>query len=105
MNRDEIVDSTYRSALALNRVKMERGLITRQTYDQVEKRILFSLDVVAKIDAAMKMGVTERERKIGELRIDVEKNISTIGEKKELEWPTAMLRMNFFNIIRTLSQR
>ncbi len=57
MNRDEIVDSTYRSALALNRVKMERGLITRQTYDQVEKRILFSLDVVDKIDAAMKMGV------------------------------------------------
>ena len=105
MNRDEIVDSTYRSALALNRVKMERGLITRQTYDQVEKRILFSLDVVDKIDAAMKMGVLERERSIGELRIDVEKNISTIGEKKELEWPTAMLRMNFFNIIRTLSQR
>jgi B12-binding domain/radical SAM domain protein len=105
MNRDEIVDSTYRGALALNRVKMERGLITRQTYDQVEKRILFSLDVVAKIDAAMKMGVVERERSIGELRIDVEKNISTIGEKKELEWPTAMLRMNFFNIIRTLSQR
>lgn len=53
----------------------------------------------------MKMGVVERERSIGELRIDVEKNISTIGEKKELEWPTAMLRMNFFNIIRTLSQR
>jgi B12-binding domain/radical SAM domain protein len=105
MNRDEIVDSTYRSALALNRVKMERGLITRQTYDQVEKRILFSLDVVDKIDAAMKMGVMERARSIGELRIDVEKNMSTIGEKKELEWPTAMLRMNFFNIIRTLSQR
>ncbi|MGA2110048.1 MAG: TIGR04190 family B12-binding domain/radical SAM domain protein, partial [Syntrophorhabdales bacterium] len=105
MNRDEIVDSTYRGALALNRVKMERGLIARQTYDQVEKRILFSLDVVDKIDAAMKMGVIDRAKRIGELRIDMEKNISTIGEKKELEWPTAMLRMNFFNIIRTLSQR
>ncbi len=104
MNRDEIVDSTYRSALALNSVKMERGLITRQTYDRVEKRILFSLDVVDKIDNAMKMGAAEREKGIGELRIDVAKNIGTIGEKKELEWPMGMLRMNFLNIIRTLSK-
>lgn len=104
MNRDEIVDATYRSALSLNRVKMERGLITSQTFDEVEKRILFSLDVVAKIDAAMKTGGAERERRIGELRIDVATNISTIGEKRELEWPVAMLRMNFFKILRTLSQ-
>ncbi len=35
----------------------------------------------------------------------MEKNVSTIGEKKELEWPTGIFRMNFFNIIRTLTGR
>ena len=41
MNRDEIVDATYRSALALNKVKMAHGLITKATFEEVEKRILF----------------------------------------------------------------
>jgi B12-binding domain/radical SAM domain protein len=103
MNRDEIVDSTYRSALSLNKVKMEHGLITRAVYDQVEKRILFSLKVVDEIDRAMAMEKAERDRRIAELRIDVQKNISTIGEKNELEWPTGLLRMNFFKILKTLA--
>jgi B12-binding domain/radical SAM domain protein len=105
MNRDEIADSTYRAALSLNRVKMERGLISKAVYGQVEKRILFSLKVVDDIDRAMTMEKSDREKRIGELRIDVAKNISTIGEKKELEWPTGILRMNFLNILRTLAGR
>jgi hypothetical protein len=105
MNRDEIVDSTYRSALALNKVKMEHGLISPTTYEQVEKRIIFSLKVVDEIDRAMAMERPDREKRIAELRIDVQKNISTIGEKKELEWPTGILRMNFFKILRTLVGR
>ena len=102
MNRDEIVDSTYRSALALNKVKMEHGLITRQTYRPGgEEDPLFPRR--GRQDRRRhEDGPGERERRIGELRIDVEKNISTIGEKKELEWPTGMLRMNFFNIMKTL---
>ncbi len=102
MNRDEIVDSTYRAAISLNKVKMDRGLISRAVYNEVEQRALFSLRIVDEIDRAMTMDKNEREKRIAELRIDVQKNISTIGEKKELEWPTGMLRMNFFNIIRTL---
>jgi B12-binding domain/radical SAM domain protein len=105
MNRDEIVDSTYRSALALNRVKMDHGIITKAVYEQVEKRVLFSLDVVAEIDKAMAMEKPDKERRIAQLKIDVDKNISTIGEKKELEWPTGILRMNFFNIFKTLVGR
>jgi B12-binding domain/radical SAM domain protein len=105
MTRDEIVDSTYRSALALNKVKMEHGIITEAVYDRVEKRILFSLDVVAEIDKAMVMTEADREKRIAQLKIDVEKNISTIGEKKELEWPTGLLRMNFFNILKSLVKR
>ncbi len=102
LNRDEIVDSTYRSALALNRVKADHGLISKAVYDAVEKRIAFSLDTVAKIDRAMEMDGADRQKRIAELRIDVEKNISTIGEKKELEWPTGLLRMNFLRVMRTI---
>jgi B12-binding domain/radical SAM domain protein len=105
MNRDEIVDSTYRSALALNKVKMNHGIITKAVYEQVEKRVLFSLDVVAEIDKAMAMEKSAKEKRIAQLKIDVDKNISTIGEKKELEWPTGLLRMNFFNILKTLVKR
>jgi B12-binding domain/radical SAM domain protein len=105
MNRDEIVDATYNSALALNKVKMKHGLISRETFDEVEKRILFSLEVVRKIDEAMAMDPAEREKRISELRIDVGKNISTIGEKQELEWPTGIVRMNLFRIMKTLMGR
>lgn len=105
MNRDEIVDATYRSALALNRVKMKHGIITRETYDEVEKRILFSLEVVGKIDEAMAMEPAERSMRISDLRIDVQKNINTIGEKRELEWPTGIVRMNLFKIMKTLMGR
>jgi B12-binding domain/radical SAM domain protein len=105
MSRDEIVDSTYRAALALNNVKVAHGLIPAETYRQVEKKIQFSLDAVEAIDRLMEMDGPDKERKLAELRIDMEKNISTIGEKKELEWPTGILRMNLFNILRTLAGR
>ena len=105
MSRDEIVDSTYHAALALNKVKMAHGLISRDVYRELEKRIAFSLDTVSAIDRAMEMDPADRERRVAELRIDVEKNIGTIGEKKELEWPTGILRMNFFNILKTLIGR
>ena len=51
------------------------------------------------------MGPDERKIRIDELRIDVKKNISSIGEKRELEWPTGLLRMNLFNIVKTLVGR
>jgi B12-binding domain/radical SAM domain protein len=105
MNRDEIVDSTYQAALSLNRVKAAHGLISRRTCEEVEGRIRFSLDTVAEIDRAMEMDPADRAKRIAELRIGVEKNISTIGEKKELEWPTGIVRMNLFNIIRALAGR
>jgi len=50
----------------------------------------------------MGMDKAEREKAIAALRIDVEKNMSTIGEKKELEWPTGLLKVNLFNIIKTI---
>jgi hypothetical protein len=105
MSRDEIVDSTYHGALALNKVKMAHGLISTDVYRELEKKIAFSLDTVSAIDRIMEMDPADRGPRVAELRIDVEKNVGSIGEKKELEWPTGILRMNFFNILRTLAGR
>ena len=105
LTRDEIVDATYQAALNLNAVKMGHGLISSDTFFKIEKRILFSLDTMAKIDEVMEMEEEDREERLAELRIDVENNISTIGEKKELQWPTGILRMNFLNILKTMMGR
>ncbi len=105
MSRDEIVDSTYHASLALNQVKRAHGLISTDVYRELEKKITFSLDAVAAIDRIMAMDPEDRPLKVAELRIDMAKNVGATGEKKELEWPTGMLRMNFFNILKTLAGR
>jgi hypothetical protein len=84
---------------------MARGLISTDVYRELEKKIAFSLDAVSAIDRIMEMDPADRPRKVAELRIDVEKNVGATGEKKELEWPTGILRMNFFNILKTLAGR
>ncbi len=86
-------------------MKTAHGLISKDVYRELEKKIVFSLDTVSAIDRAMEMDPADRERRVEELRIDVEKNVGTIGEKKELEWPTGIFRMNFFNIFKTLIGR
>ncbi len=105
MNRDEIVDSTYHASLALNRVKMAHGLISSDVYRELEKKIAFALDTVKAIDRIMGMDPADRPRELAELRIDVAKNVGSTLEKKELEWPTGILRMNFFNILKSLARR
>ncbi len=66
MSRDEIVDSTYHGALALNKVKAAHGLISKDVYRELEKKIVFSLDTVGAIDRAMEMDPADRKRRIEE---------------------------------------
>jgi len=105
MSRDEIVDSTYHASLALNKVKMAHGLISADAYRGLEKKIAYSLDTVGAIDRIMEMDPADRKRRVAELRIEVEKNVGATSEKKELGWPTGILRMNFCNILKTLAGR
>jgi B12-binding domain/radical SAM domain protein len=110
MTRDEIVSSTYEAGKRLNRLKAELGLIDRKTAESVEKRIEGAIQVMKEIDRIMALpDPKERESALdsnvnGSLSLRTY-SMSTVCEKKELEWPTRFIRMNFFKIIKTLLTR
>ncbi len=110
MTRDEIVSSTYEAGKRLNRLKAEFGLVNRKTAESVERRIEGAVRMMKEIDRIMALP----DAKERELALDPNLNgrlslhtysMSTVCEKKELEWPTRFIRMNFFKIIKTLLTR
>jgi hypothetical protein len=110
MDRDAIVTSTYEAGKRLNRLKAEFGLIDPKTAASVEMRIEKAVNVMKEIDRVMILpDPTERERALDLIsrgRSSLEAySMSTVCEKKELEWPTQFIRMNFFKILKTLLER
>ncbi len=110
MNRDEIVASTYESGRRLNRLKAEFGLIDAKTAEAVETRIDRALQVLKEIDAILSLADPEkRESALKEMLNRPQSlqqySMSTVCEKRELEWPTRFIRMNFFKILKTLMSR
>jgi B12-binding domain/radical SAM domain protein len=110
MSRDEIVASTYEAGRRLNRLKAEFGLIDRKTAESVDQRIEGVVQMMKEIDRIIALP----DEKARELALDPNLNgrlslyaysMSTVCEKKELEWPTRFIRMNFFKIIKTLLTR
>jgi B12-binding domain/radical SAM domain protein len=110
MNRDEIVYSTYEAGKRLNRLKAEFGLIDPKTAESVEVRLEGAVQMMKEIDQIMTLpNVREREialESISSGRLSLQHySMSTICEKKELEWPTRFIRMNFIKILKTLLAR
>ena len=110
MTRDDIVYSTYEAGKRLNRLKAEFGLIDRKTADAIEKRIETAVTMMKEIDRIVALdGPRDGEREwdadlMGRLSLD-RYSMSTVCGKKELEWPTRFLRMNFFRILKTILMR
>jgi len=110
MDRNEIVASTYESGKRLNRLKAEFGLIDKKTAESVEMRIEKALHMMEEIDRIMAMpDLKERESALGSMLNRPQSlqnySMSTVCEKRELEWPTRFIRMNLFKIIKTLIAR
>jgi B12-binding domain/radical SAM domain protein len=110
MSRDEIVYSTYEAGKRLNRLKAQFGLIDPKTAESVELRLEGSVRMMKEIDRIMALpDVGEREgilESIASGRHSLRHySMSTICEKKELEWPTRFIRMNFLKIFKTLLMR
>jgi B12-binding domain/radical SAM domain protein len=110
MNRDEIVYSTYEAGKRLNRLKAQFGLIGPKTAESVEGRLEGSVRMMKEIDRIMALpDAGERESLLESLSCGSQSlrhySMSTICEKKELEWPTQFIRMNFFKIFKTLLMR
>ena len=110
MNRDEIVYSTYEAGKRLNRLKAQFGLIGPKTAESVESRLEGSVRMMKEVDRIMALpDAGEREGLLESLSCGSQSlrhySMSTICEKKELEWPTQFIRMNFFKIFKTLLMR
>jgi B12-binding domain/radical SAM domain protein len=110
MNRDEMVYSTYEAGKKLNRLKAEFGLIDRKTAESVEVRIERAVRMMKEIDRVMAFpNEKERESTLESILNEPFSlqtySISTVCEKKELEWPTRFIRMNLIKIIKTLLAR
>ncbi|RPJ08518.1 MAG: TIGR04190 family B12-binding domain/radical SAM domain protein, partial [Deltaproteobacteria bacterium] len=110
MDRDAIVYSTYEAGKRLNRLKAEFGLVSRKTAETIETRIEKAVQMMKEIDRIMALpDPKERDQALnpdwkGASTLH-RYSMSTVCEKRELEWPTRFYRMNFFKILKTLLTR
>ena len=109
MNRDDIVDATYESALGLNQVKREFGVMDTKAADRIEARIRRAMAIMKRVDAVVALrDPAERERRLFALKSEVDgASISTVCDTRELEWSLGRNIMRFrpLNILRIALSR
>jgi B12-binding domain/radical SAM domain protein len=96
LTRDEIVQASYEAGRRLNRIKARYGLIDAATAADVEARIDQAQAITARIDEIVQEpDPAAREAQLAALKTEVdESSISTICEKRELNVPVGLLRIN-----------
>jgi B12-binding domain/radical SAM domain protein len=101
MTKDQIVESTYKAALELNRLKYKYGLLEEKKFKEIERKIKLAQEALEKIDKIMEIKEqNEREKKLKELKKELENlNSSTVAHKKELEWKVHFFRFNLSNLL------
>jgi B12-binding domain/radical SAM domain protein len=103
MTRDQHVDAIYDAALTLNRIKEKHEMIDPETAKKTHELIVEARDVLRRIDEITEIADTEvRDRTMESLRSEFEQHSKSAAANKELEWPTAMVSMNLFRILRSL---
>jgi len=103
MTREEIVDSTYEAGLRLNRLKREHGLVSGETAEKTEKRILLAQEMIREIDAILCDPEPGRAAKLQALKKTfAQASMATVCDKDEIKWPVLRWRLNFPKIIRAL---
>ncbi|MGA1874442.1 MAG: TIGR04190 family B12-binding domain/radical SAM domain protein [bacterium] len=96
MTRQEIVDSSYEAGMALNRLKAKFGLIGGKKAESTEKRMILARQAMKEVEEIMLISdEVEQRRQLQRIKSCLRKlSESTICEKRELEWPTQLFRMN-----------
>jgi hypothetical protein len=89
MSPDEMVESTYQAAIALNQVKARVGVIDEAVAAATDERIWRARQAMERVDHAMAVvDPYERAARLSVLKREIaELNESTVCRKKELEWP------------------
>jgi B12-binding domain/radical SAM domain protein len=100
---DDLVYATYEAALGLNKLKAKSGSISESVMHDNKVRTDRAIQIMKRIDEIMKIeDKTLREAKLGELGKETYKySLSTVCEKKELEFPLSNKSFNWFEIIKT----
>lgn len=89
MTRDDIVKATYESGLGLNDLKRRFNIITKEIADKTENRINLAIQLMEKIDDMMNIKDMQKKKAAFDSikKWVADSSISTVCEKKELEWP------------------
>jgi len=103
ISKDDLVDATYGAAIGLNSLKAKAGGISREIAEMNEERIIKASEVMAEIDSIMDVSDKDiREKKLQQLKEKIYTySMSTVCEKKELEFPLFNSRFNWFEIIKS----
>ena len=107
LSRAEIVQASYEAGRRLNRLKERYGLIPAATAANVEARIDQALTILARIDEIMlEPDPATRQAQLEALKAQVDaSSVSTICEKKELNVPVGLLRINVPRMVFYFAQR
>jgi len=90
------VASTDEAGLRLNSIKARHGLVDRQRAEAVEKRIRKAVNLIQKVDDIVSIPEERRRKKLlTALKPQVDAaNLSTVCDKRELELPLGLLKLN-----------
>jgi len=102
ISKDELVYGTYEAALGLNRLKGKAGSVSDRVMADNEERTLKAVEIMKQIDEIMEIkdrGI--RDRKLLELKDKTYSySLSTVCEKKELEFPFSNKSFRWFGIFK-----
>lgn len=106
LSRDDLVEATYLCGLMINEIKKKYGVIDDATALKVHKNIKSAMQIMEKIDEIYlnTRDADETRKKLRRFSEQMVKySLSSVCEKRELEWQVPSLRkFRAFNIIKSL---
>jgi B12-binding domain/radical SAM domain protein len=95
MTRKEIVKATYDSAKKLNQFKFDHHIIEKAVYEEVNHKILKSIEFLERIEVLSSLPLEEQKRELASIKEEVEFiNRHSICGQNELKWEVKKLFAN-----------
>jgi B12-binding domain/radical SAM domain protein len=95
MTRKEIVKATYDSAKKLNQFKYDHQIIEKEVYEEVNHKILKSIEFLERIDVLSSLPLEVQKRELASIKEEVEFiNRHSICGQNELKWEVKKLFAN-----------
>lgn len=101
LDREKIVQCTYEAGRRLNELKLQYGLINKQTYQEISRKIALALEIHNEMEQFYD---TEAQRQVlQKSRLKMKSmSMTTLYEKDELRWPVLKKGFKFMNIIKAI---